>query len=76
MLFKSLYEIPKTTTVSVFHIIIIIILLLKAVPMAYGSSQAQGWITAAPAGLHHSHSNMGSEPHLWPISQIMETPDH
>ena len=27
--------------------------------MAYGSFQASGWIRAAAAGLHHSHSNIG-----------------
>ena len=37
---------------------------------AYGSSQAKGPIGAAAAGLHHSHSNMGSEPHLQSIPQF------
>ena len=31
---------------------------------AYGSSQARGQIGATAAGLHHSHSNARSEPHL------------
>jgi len=39
-------------------------LLFRAVPAAYGSSQARGPIRASAAGLHHSHSNMGSELHL------------
>ena len=39
-------------------------LLLVATPTAYGSSQARGRIGAAAAGLHHSHSNVGSEPQL------------
>ena len=30
--------------------------------MTYGGSQARGRIGAAAAGLHHSHSNTGSEP--------------
>ena len=34
---------------------------------AYESSQARGRIGAAAAGLHHSHSNAGSEPHLQPM---------
>ena len=38
--------------------------LFRAAPMAYGGSQAKGQIGAAAAGLHHSHSNAGSEPHL------------
>ena len=48
-------------------------LLFKAKPAAYGSSQARSWIRAAAAGLCHSHSNAGSEPHLWPIQQLMAT---
>ena len=42
--------------------------------MAYDSSQAKGWIGAAVAGLHHSHSNTRPEPHLWPIPQLVATP--
>ena len=38
--------------------------LSRAVPTAYGSSQARGSIRAVAAGLHHSHSSEGSEPHL------------
>jgi len=41
------------------------ICLLRAVPAAYGSSQARGRIGATAAGLHHSHSNVGSELQLW-----------
>ena len=33
-------------------------LLCRAVPTAYGSSQARGRIRAAAAGLHHSHRNV------------------
>ena len=36
----------------------------RATLMAYGSSQARGQIRAAAAGLHHNHSNVGSEPYL------------
>ena len=32
----------------------------RAVPKAYGSSQARGWIGAVAAGLHHSHSNVSA----------------
>ena len=39
--------------------------LFRAAPKADGSSQVRGWIRATDAGLHHSHSNVGSEPHLW-----------
>ena len=42
--------------------------------MAYGDSQARGW-RAVATGLHHRHSNMGSEPRRQPTSQLMATPD-
>ena len=32
--------------------------------MAYGGSQARGWIGALAASLHHSHCNAGSTPRL------------
>ena len=44
--------------------------LFRAAPMAYGSSQARGRIGAAAAGLHHSHSNTRSKPHLQPTPQL------
>ena len=43
--------------------------------MAYGSSQAMGWVWAAAASLHHSCRNSGSEPHLWPTLQLVATTD-
>ena len=49
--------------------------LFRAPPTAYGGSQARGRIRAAVAGLHHSHSNMGSEPCLQPTPQLTATPD-
>ena len=42
-----------------------------AIPAAYGSSQAGGRIKAVAAGLHNSHSNTGSEQHLWPTLQVV-----
>ena len=39
-------------------------LFFRPTPTAYGSSQAKGGIESTAAGLHHSHSNIGSEPHL------------
>ena len=56
-------------------IIIIIIFLFRAVPVAYGSSQASGWIRAVAAGLRHSHSNAGSETCLPPTPQLLEMLD-
>ena len=43
--------------------------------MAYGDSQARGRIGAVAAGLHHGHSNVGSEPYMQPTPQLMATPD-
>ena len=40
-----------------------------AVSAAYGGSQARGQIRPAAAGLCHSCSNVGSEPHLQPTPQ-------
>ena len=39
------------------------VLLFRAAPAAYGSSQSRGQIGAAAAGLHHSHSNSRSLTH-------------
>ena len=46
-----------------------------AEPVAYGCYQARGPTGATAAGLHHNHGNIGSEPHLRPISQLTATPD-
>ena len=48
-------------------------LLLRAAPLAHGSSQARGWIRGAAAGLHHSHTR--SKPHLRTTLQSTATPD-
>ena len=45
----------------------------RAAPSAYGGSQARNLMGAA--GLHQSHSNAGSEPHLPPTPQLRATPD-
>ena len=44
-------------------------------PMAYGGSQARGPVGAIAIGLHQSHSNAGSEPHLQPTPQLTATLD-
>ena len=51
--------------------------LSRTVLTAYGSSWARGWIRAAAAGLHcsHSHSHTRSEPHLWSMLQLTATLD-
>ena len=47
----------------------------RAAPVVYGGSQARGPIGAVAAGLHHSHSNTGSEPCLRPTPQLTATLD-
>ena len=49
--------------------------LFRAAPVAHGGSQARGWIGAAAACLHHSHSNMSSERRLRPTPQLTATLD-
>ena len=49
--------------------------LFRVSPEANGSSQARGQIRTVAAGLHHSHSNVGSKLHLQPTPQIRATPD-
>ena len=46
-----------------------------AAPAAHGGSQARGPIGAVATGLRQSHSNVRSEPHLWPTPQLTATPD-
>ena len=52
-----------------------ILFYFRTMPEAYEGSQARGWIVVAAAGLYHSHSNRGSQPHLHPTPQLMATPD-
>ena len=47
----------------------------RAVPAAFGSSQARGPMGAAAANLGRSHSNARSELHLGPTLQLMAKPD-
>ena len=62
-----------------FFLVVVVFLILfcffRAVPAAYGGSQARSRIKAAAAGPHPSHSNVGSKPHLQPIPQLMAMPD-
>ena len=46
----------------------------RAALSAYGDSQARGRIEAIAAGLHQSHSNLGSRPHLRPTPQLTAVP--
>ena len=47
----------------------------RAIPTAYGCYQARGPIGVIATGLHHSHSNARSKPHLQPTPQLMAKPD-
>ena len=47
--------------VLLFGFVFLVFWFFRAVPMAYGSSQATDQIGAAAASLHHSRSNAGSE---------------
>ena len=54
-----------------FTFITLLSLLFKAIGASYGSSHMIGSCNC----LCHSHSNMGSEPHLPPVPQLTATPD-
>ena len=47
----------------------------RAAPEAYGSSQAKGPIGAAAVSLHHNHSHVQPESHLWPTAKLTAMPD-
>ena len=50
-------------------------LFFRPSPAAYESRQTTGLIRAATAGLCHSQSNTGSQPHLRPTPQLPVMPD-
>ena len=49
-----------------FFFLFFFVFFFRAAPTAYGGSQARGLVLAIAAGLHHSHSNARSKPHLRP----------
>ena len=53
------YQVPRL-------LFFVFLLHFRAATVAYESSQARDQIRAAAASLHHSPSNAGSEPLLWP----------
>ena len=57
---------PKDLFLFFIFYYLFIYLLFRATPSAYGNSQARGWIGAVAVGLRYSHSNVLSEPCLWP----------
>ena len=58
---------------SAYVFCFVLVLHFRATSVAYGSSQARGGIGATTAGLHHSHSNAGSESHLRPTPRLVAT---
>ena len=59
--------------VFIYLLLILFFISFRATPTAYRSSQARGQIGAVAAGLHHRHSNVGSELHLEPTLQLNAT---
>ena len=60
----------KTNRCTIFFFFVFCLLSFEGyISMAYRGSQAKGWTRAVAASLHHSHSNTGSKPHLWPTLQ-------
>ena len=75
-LFPMFCNFIKLIFITVFHFFFVrSFLLFRAALTAYGGSQARGQIRAVAAGLHHSHSNSGSKPHLQPTPQLMAALD-
>ena len=54
--------------------VVVVVCFFRIASMAYGGSQAWVPIGTVAADLHHSHSNVGSEPHLQPTPQLAATP--
>ena len=59
-----------STVQHISYFIYVLIVLFWATSVACGGSQVRDWIRAAAAGLHHSQSSIGSEPHLQPAPQL------
>ena len=49
--------------IDIIALLVVLIAVFYFVFTTYGGSQARGRIGAATADLHHSYSNVGSEPH-------------
>ena len=65
----SQWELPRSEAFFFFF------LLFRVKFVTYGGSQARGQIEATAAGLHYSHSNTKSEPHLQPTPQLTAMPE-
>ena len=72
---KELAETGWMTMICDCIIQVFVFCLFITTPAAYGDSQARGLIRAVASGLHQSHSNARSEPHLQPAPQLTATLD-
>ena len=72
---KSVLAVRREPQVICFNSRFSFFFLFRVTPAAIGGSQARGGIGAVAAGLHHSHCNTRSEPHLRPTPQLTATPD-
>ena len=75
VLYSAVSPGPRTVPGTEMVHIYVCFVFSGASPMAYGGSQASGLARAVAAGLHQSHSNARSEPHLGPTPQLTATPD-
>ena len=67
--------IGKAQRGSHLFIYLFIYCLFRAMPMAYGGSQARGQIGAIADSLRQNHSHVRPEPRLRPAPQLTATPD-
>ena len=63
-------NILKCIFLSFFLVVVVVVAIFWAAPVAYGGSQARGQIGAVATGLRQSNSNAGSEPRLQPTPQL------
>ena len=75
LLFKLIKTSQHYSILFIYSQVIFFVCVSRAAPAAFEGSQARGRIRAIATGLHHSHSNAGSEPHLWPTVQLRATRD-
>ena len=73
---QSFEDLIDNIFINVITFIVFFFPLFRTALEAYGSSQAARVLIGATAvGLHHSHSNIRSEPHLQPTPQLTSMPD-
>ena len=65
-------EDPCTENHFLWKNLIVFSVFFRTTPAAYGTTQDMDLIRAIAAGLHHSHSKVGSEPHLRSTPQLRE----